>query len=133
MRDEGGPVGTGPETVVVVDDDPDAVGLARDYLRQADADVRVWAETDPEQALAYVRDDPPDCVISDYEMPDMDGIELLTAVREHCPAVPFVLFTGTDDRSVAERAREHDATFLQKASGEGYQRLQEHVAAVVAD
>ncbi|MFB6087485.1 MAG: response regulator transcription factor [Haloarculaceae archaeon] len=132
MGDAGGPVGGGEQTVVVVDDDPEAVGLASTYVRRVDADVTVWTETDPVRALEYVVAERPRCVVSDYEMPEMDGIEFLTAVRERHPDVPFVLFTGVDDREIAARVRDYDATYLQKAS-DGYRRLQEHVAAVVGD
>jgi CheY-like chemotaxis protein len=66
-------------------------------------------------------------------MPEMDGIEFLAVIREHYPEVPFVLFTGTDERAAAERVRERDATYLRKSGGDGYRQLQAHVAAVVAD
>ncbi len=45
-----------------------------------------------------------DCVVSDYEMPETDGIELLEAVRDRHGDVPFVLFTGEGSEAVASEA-----------------------------
>ena len=45
-----------------------------------------------------------DCVVSDYEMPGMDGLELLSTVRESDPSLPFILLTGRGDEETASKA-----------------------------
>nr|WP_252718750.1 response regulator [Haloarcula sp. CBA1122] len=45
-----------------------------------------------------------DCVVSDYEMPEMDGLELLEEIRETNPSIPFILLTGRGDEETASAA-----------------------------
>jgi len=116
-------------TVLVVDDDPQVGSLAGAYLKRLEYDVTVVVVRDPRDALARFEVGDVDCVVSDYEMPAMDGLELLAAVREADAAVPFVLFTAADDESVARCARERDAAYLPKdGPAGGFDRLAGRVA-----
>jgi len=92
-------------TVLVVDDDPKLTAVTSAYLGRLD-DVAVEARADPEAALARL-DETVDCVVSDYEMPEMDGLDVLATVRRDHPGMPVILFSGTDEAGVAERARDH--------------------------
>ncbi len=59
-----------------------------------------------------------DCIVSDYEMPGMDGLELLDAVRETDPDVPFILLTGGGSEKIASRAISAGVTdYLRKTDG----------------
>ncbi|QLH80608.1 response regulator [Halosimplex pelagicum] len=104
-------------TVLVVDDDPDLTALAGAYLGRID-DVSVRTATDANDALARV-DETVDCVVSDYEMPAMDGLALLDAVDAAHPDVDLVLFTGAAEDGLAERARERGAAFVRKGVSTG--------------
>jgi len=122
-----------PVTVLVVDDEPQIASLAGAYLKRIDADVEVVVETDPRDALARFEAGDVDCVVSDYDMPVMDGLALLRAVREEDATTPFVLFTGSDDTTVAGRARDHGAEYLRKeGDAGGFDRLTARVEAVLA-
>ncbi|MFB6141371.1 MAG: response regulator [Halosimplex sp.] len=89
---DSGPTAEGEEIrVLCVDDDPDYLDLIAAHLSDH-GDFAVETETVPEEALAAV--DRVDCVVSDFEMPGMDGLDLLAAVRERASTLPFVLFTG---------------------------------------
>ena len=47
---------------------------------------------------------PVDCVVSEYTLPDEDGLSLLASLREQRPSIPFVLFTDDGDETVASDA-----------------------------
>ncbi|MFB6137606.1 MAG: GAF domain-containing protein [Halobacteriaceae archaeon] len=90
--------------LLVVDDDPEVLGLLREWLDRSDHEFAVETTTDPTAALERFRAEPVDCVVSDYQMPEMTGVDLLRAVREVDPEVPFVLFTGHGSEAVASEA-----------------------------
>ncbi|WP_415379660.1 response regulator [Halosimplex sp. TS25] len=119
-------------TVLVVDDNPELTALAGAYLGRLDR-VSVRAETDPREALAQL-DDAVDCVVCDYEMPEMDGVSVLETVRERYPDMPFVLFTVADEYRVADQVRERGARFVRKgpAAG-GFDQLAETVEYELGD
>ncbi|WP_135365815.1 response regulator [Halosimplex halophilum] len=104
-------------TVLVVDDDPDLTALAGAYLGRID-DVSVRTATDADDALARV-DDAVDCVVSDYEMPGTDGLALLDAVAATHPDAALILFSGSEDEGLAERARERGARYVRKGASNG--------------
>lgn len=99
-------------------DDPAIVDLVTTYLDDEFDDIRTDGETDPAVAVERVRDDPVECVVSDYQMPGMNGLELLSAVREIDPDMPFILFTGRGSESVASEAVSAGVTdYIRKATG----------------
>ena len=61
----------------------------------------VDAVDDAETALSRLSDDAPDCVVAAYDLPGRDGLDLLTAVREAAPELPFVMFTDVGSEAVA--------------------------------
>ena len=89
-------------TLLIVDDDPEVRGALRRALRGSE--YAVIEAADGAVGLAIFRTNPVDVVISDYEMPGMDGLELLQRVRLHDPRVLRVLLTGRADLQVAMRA-----------------------------
>ncbi|MFC6942057.1 response regulator [Salinirubellus sp. GCM10025818] len=106
-------------TVLLVDDDEGLVELVQEYVRQRHGDITVRAARSGDGVLAELETtDDVDCVVSDYQMPEMDGIELLQAVRARWPDLPFILFTGQGSEDIAERAIKADATdYVQKGTG----------------
>jgi len=115
-------------TVLVVDDEPQIASLAGAYLKRLDADVEVVVETDPRDALARFEAGDVDCVVTDYDMPVLDGLELSAAVRECDATTPVILFTASDDATVIRRVRERDVEYLRKeGDAGGFDRLAERV------
>ncbi|SNZ06376.1 PAS domain S-box-containing protein [Natronoarchaeum philippinense] len=108
--------------ILHVDDDPQLGKLVKRFLERDDSgiDCRVRIETSPAAALDRIRSDETelDCVISDYRMPEMNGIELLRAVRETHPELPLLLFSGEEPNDVAaEIIRAGVTDYLQKGVG----------------
>jgi PAS domain S-box-containing protein len=104
--------------VLHVEDDPEFGDLAAEFLQREDDRLDVVTKHHPEDALAWLRDNPVDCVVSDYDLPELDGIELLDAIRGDEPELPFVLFTGKGSEEVASDAISAGATdYLQKEGG----------------
>ena len=104
--------------ILHVDDDPAFVDVSATLLETEDDRFDVDTETSPEAALRRVRANTYDCVVSDYDMPGMNGIELLEAIRETHTDLPFVLFTGQGSESIAGDAVAEGATdYLRKAGG----------------
>jgi len=107
-----------PVEVLHVEDDEAFLDLTATYLERDDggAPLSVTTTTDPEAALELAAE--VDCVVSDYEMRAMDGLELLEAVRADHPDLPFVLFTGRGSEGIASDAISAGVTdYLQKETG----------------
>ena len=113
--------------VLHVDDEPGFADLAGEMLEREDSRIDVDTATSAEAGLERLGGEhgPPDCVVSDYEMPGTDGIDFLEAVRADHPDLPFVLFTGKGSEAVASDAISAGATdYLRKRSGsEQYELL----------
>jgi PAS domain S-box-containing protein len=110
--------GRGSITVLHVDDDPDLVELAATFLERHSDALRVLTETSTDGALERLETVEVDCVVSDYDMPGRNGLDLLRAVRERHPELPFILFTGKGSEEIASEAISAGVTdYLRKGSG----------------
>lgn len=90
-------------TILLVDDEP-AVGQSLSALLELETPHRVITETSPRKALQTAKVTPLDLVISDFLMPDLDGIEFLLEVRGLYPESTLILLTGYADKENAIRA-----------------------------
>lgn len=102
--------------VLVVDDNPDMADLTATYLTREKDAFSVRKELSVSDALPHLSE--VDAIVSDYEMPDQDGLDFLTIVRETHPELPFILFTGRGSETIASEAISKGVTdYLQKKSG----------------
>ncbi|WP_440008140.1 GAF domain-containing protein [Halomicrococcus sp. SG-WS-1] len=90
--------------VLHVDGDPDFGDLTADSLERRDDRLSVVTETSAADGLDRLAAETFDCVVSDYDLADTDGLSFLEAVREDYPNLPFVLFTGRGSEDVASAA-----------------------------
>lgn len=103
--------------VLHVDDEPDFAEMTAEFLERDDDRVTVETAYSGADGLDRLTS-AVDCVISDYEMPGMSGLEFLEVVREEQPDLPFILFTGKGSEEVAGEALTLGATdYLQKGVG----------------
>ena len=104
--------------VLHVDDDPSFAELTATFLETEEPRLSVVTVGDADAALDRLEAGDVDCVVSDYDMPGRNGIELLETVRERDPDLPFVLFTGKGSEEVASDAVSAGVTdYLQKEPG----------------
>lgn len=99
---DAGIAGSERPTVLVVDDDPGYVDLVENYLERDD--VEAITETNALDAFAHIEGNDVDCVVSDYKMPMLDGLDLLREVRRSYPDLPFVMLTNKGSEEVASEA-----------------------------
>ena len=118
-----------PNRVLVVDDDPSAADLAATYLERLLDDVETATARSPEAAMDRLREGSIDCVVSDHDMPDATGLDLLADVRAEIGDLPFILFTGKGSEEIASEAITAGVTdYLQKGGGsDGYEMLANRV------
>lgn len=98
--------------VLVADDSRVMRQIVIRTLRQAGYDWDVREAADGAQALAAVRAEEPDVVLSDWNMPEMTGIELLRRLRAEGYGTPFGFVTSEGSAQMRETAEEAGALFL---------------------
>jgi CheY-like chemotaxis protein len=98
-------------TILIADDDSAIVSLLADLLRQHE--FHVVTACDGAQALDRARDHAAqiDLLLTDFEMPHMNGVQLAVAIRQFHPRIGVVLMSGSHHLEAASQAR---STFLSK-------------------
>ncbi len=93
------------EHILFVDDEKGIVQCGQEMLENLG--YRVTGHTSSTEALEMVRRQPEkfDLVITDYLMPQMDGIELAQELNSLCPGMPIILYTAVSKAVSAEKAR----------------------------
>ncbi len=91
------------DTVVIVDDEEMVLTSLSTYLT-LETDYDVVTFTSAHKALEYIRTNEVGLIISDFLMPEMDGITFLAKARELRPDVPRVILTGYADKENAIKA-----------------------------
>ena len=90
-------------SVLVVDDSSVDRSLVGGLLRK-NPDLAVDYAINGAEALAKIERSPPELVISDLIMPELDGLELVAAVRSRFPLVPVILMTSKGSEEIAVQA-----------------------------
>ena len=118
--------------VLHVDDESDYQCITKLFLEKFDPGIQVESVSSGEEALQLLKEQPFDCVVSDYQMPAMDGLQLCTLVREQCQH-PFILYTGSANEEIAERAYTYGAiACVRKETGTSHFRvLANHIRTAV--
>ena len=91
------------QTVIVVDDEEMVLTSIESFLL-LETEYKVITFSSAKEALDYIQGDDVDLVVSDYLMPEMDGITFLSHVREVKPEVPRIILTGYADKENAIKA-----------------------------
>jgi CheY-like chemotaxis protein len=123
-----------PIHVLHVEDNPEFASMTETWVERHSDAIRITREASPTAALDRLDEFRPDCIVSDYQMPGMTGIELLSSVRDDHPDLPFILFTSESSEDVADDALDAGVTdYLQKDTGtEQYGLLANRIEHAVA-
>lgn len=90
-------------TVLIVDDSPIDRRLAAGLLGHA-GDLDIQVANDGAQALALISEQQPDLIVTDLQMPEINGLELVAAVRNKFPQIPVILMTAQGSEEIAIEA-----------------------------
>ncbi len=104
-------------TVMVIDDQLTSRVIFETVLQSIGDNIKVKCYDNALSALKTVQTEPPDLIITDYKMPELDGVEFIRRLRKipSCHDIPVVIITIIDERSVMYEALEAGATdFLTK-------------------
>jgi CheY-like chemotaxis protein len=97
----------GEGTILFIDDETDILDIASQMLERIGYDVTTCS--DPESAIELIRKKPNrfDCVVTDYFMPKMNGMDVAESILEIRQEIPIILCTGYSekvDRQTAQKA-----------------------------
>ncbi|RQD81385.1 MAG: PAS domain S-box protein, partial [Methanocalculus sp. MSAO_Arc1] len=104
-------------SLLYVDDEPALLEIARLYLEKSDQFSVTTCESATD-ALNLLSTTSFDAIISDYQMPEMDGIRFLTRLRENGVDIPFIIFTGKGREEVVIQALNEGADFYLQKGGD---------------
>jgi PAS domain S-box-containing protein len=103
-------------SVLYVDDEEDLLEIGKLFLEKS-GQFRVQTVTSPHDAFRLLKSTSFEAIVSDYQMPDMDGIAFLKAIRVEFPDLPFIIFTGKGREEVVIEAFDNGADFYLQKGG----------------
>ena len=104
-------------SLLYVDDEPDLLDLCKLFLER-EGEFSVVTVTSAREGLKILAEGMIDAIVSDYQMPGMDGIDFLKQVRSEYKDIPFILFTGKGREEVVIEAIENGADFYLQKGGD---------------
>ncbi|HVP94566.1 MAG TPA: PAS domain S-box protein [Methanoregulaceae archaeon] len=104
-------------SVLLVDDDPSLLEITGIYLKKHKT-FSVDTALSAGEALGKMKTSSYDVIVSDYDMPEMNGIEFLKKLRSSGNLTPFILFTGKGQEQVASDAINNGADFYLIRAGD---------------
>lgn len=94
------------KTVLLVDDEPDILRVLQDVIEAYLPDVKVLTAETGTDGLRHLEATRVDLVVSDYKMPEMDGIEFLRQVADKWPDTLRMILTAFPTPGLPRTARE---------------------------
>ena len=98
--------------VLIVDDESTGRTILAKIIQQAEDDIQVESCDNPLHALQWLDNNHPDLIITDYRMPEINGVELIKLIRGRpsCQDIPIMMITVVSEKSVRYDALEAGAT-----------------------
>ena len=104
-------------TVLYVDDEPGLLQIGKLFLEERGQFI-IDTVTSAPSALTLLDTKNYDAIVSDFQMPDMDGIEFLKKVRKSGSNIPYILFTGRGREEIVIQALNEGADFYLQKGGD---------------
>jgi len=102
--------------VLLIDDEPELLNVSKQFL-ELDRSIFVDTSLSATDALKLIGRREYDVIVSDYQMPMKDGIQLLKEIRSVGNKIPFIIFTGKGREEVAIAALNAGADFYLQKGG----------------
>ena len=96
--------------ILIVEDAPTDAELVLRELKKAGIDHRAVRADTKRDFLRGLEEFAPDIILSDFSMPEFDGLTALALAREKCPDTPFIFVSGTIGEEVAVESLKRGAT-----------------------
>ena len=100
--------------VLVVDDSRLARMVMASAFRRLRPDWELVEATGADEALGAIESDPVDIALIDFNMPGLDGLELVARIRERAPEMPIAVVSANLQDEIVARTRELKAAFIPK-------------------
>ena len=89
-----------PQTVLIIEDEAKLRRAVAAYLE--DSGYRILEAENGREGIARIAAHQPDLVLTDLRMPEMNGIEVVTWMQQHCPKTPVIVISGTGDQHAVD-------------------------------
>jgi PAS domain S-box-containing protein len=104
-------------TVLYVDDEPVMLDTFRLFMERT-PEFRVVPAISAKDALEILKNGGIDAIVSDYEMPEIDGIAFLKIIRGTYPRLPFIIFTGKGREEIVIESLNNGADYYVRKGGD---------------
>ena len=98
--------------IILVDDDPDILRLLGLIINSLATGYTILTCTDGDVALEQAMQQPTPLIITDYNLPGMNGLQLTAALKAYAPATRVVLISGYISPDLERRARDRGVDYL---------------------
>ena len=115
--------------ILLVDDELHLLEITKAFLEDS-KEIEVETSLSAMDAIEKIHTNGFDVIVSDYQMPDMNGIELLRTIRSQNDPIPFILFTGKGREEVIIEALNAGADFFLQKGGDPRAQFTELVSMV---
>ena len=102
----------GTPAIILVDDDPEVLRLLRLIITSLATGYTIRACTQADVALEQARQQSTPLIITDYNLPGMNGLQLTAALKARAPATRVVLISANISPDLERRARDRDVDYL---------------------
>jgi CheY-like chemotaxis protein len=92
--------------ILLIDDDPDEIDIFISAFRDAGCDYKYDSVPSATEGLKFLRETTPDCIVLDYKMPKVNGLECLVEIKKmpSLDGVPVILYSSSLDEDIIETA-----------------------------